>query len=62
MALKKDLHPLGRYIILTCEYELYILPSKKVSAAKDHGKNYMRDRPPLVGRLLRNGLFRSKGQ
>ena len=38
--------------MLICENELYILPNKKVSAAEDHGKNYMRDRPPLVRHLL----------
>ena len=27
-----------RYLRLICEYELYILPDKKVSAAKNHGK------------------------
>ena len=29
----------------------------KVSTAKDHGKNYMKDRPPLVHHLLHNRLF-----
>ena len=29
----------------------------KVSTAKDHGKNYVKDRPPLVRQLLRNCLF-----
>ena len=36
---------------------LYILPIKKVRAAKDHGRNYMKDRPPLILHYLRNGLF-----
>ena len=27
---------------------------RKVSTEKDHGKNYMKDRPPLVRHLLRN--------
>ena len=57
MALKIDLHTLGSYLMLICEYELYILPNKKVNAAKDHGKNYMRDKSPLVRHLLRDGLL-----
>ena len=47
-VLKIDLHTLISYLRLICEYELYILPNKKVGAAKDHDKNYMWDRPPLV--------------
>ena len=31
---------------LSSEYELHILPNTKVSAAKDHDKNYMKVRPP----------------
>ena len=46
-ALKIDLHTLRSYLRLICEYELYIL-SNKVSAAKDHGKNYMRDKTTPV--------------
>ena len=42
---------------LICEYELHSLPNKKVSGAKDHGKNYIKVRPPLVRHLLRNRLF-----
>ena len=34
------MQPLRSYLSLTCEYELYILPNKKVSTAKDLGKNY----------------------
>ena len=56
-ALKLDAQTLRSYLRLICKYELYILPNKKVSAAKDHGKNYMKDRPPLVRHLLRNRLF-----
>ena len=44
-------HGLRSYLKLTCEYELHILPNTKVSAAKDHGKNYMKARPPLVRHL-----------
>ena len=47
IALKLDVHAPGSYLRLICEYELYILPNKKVSAAEDHGKNYMKDRHPL---------------
>ena len=36
-----------------CEYELNSLPNKKVSGAKDHGKNYIKVRVPLVHHLLR---------
>ena len=43
-----------------CEYELHSLPSKKVSGAKDHGKNYIKVRPPLVSHLLHNRLSYSK--
>ena len=37
-ALKLDGQALRSYLSLICEYELYILPNKKVSTAKDHGK------------------------
>ena len=59
MALKIDLNTLGNCLMLICEYELYILPNKKGGVAKHHGKNYMRDRPPLVRHLLRNDLLRA---
>ena len=36
---------LRRYLKLACECELHILPNTKVSAAKDHGKNYMKVTP-----------------
>ena len=57
-ALKLDVQTLRSYLILICEYELYILPNKKISTTKDHGKNYMKDRPraPLARHLLRNCL------
>ena len=32
----------------TGEFEFHISPNKKVSIAKDHGKNYIPIRPPLV--------------
>ena len=34
------------------EYELHNLPNKKVSGAKDHGKNYIKIKSPLVRHLL----------
>ena len=34
-----------------------MLPNTKVSAAKDHGKNYMKVRPPLVRHLWRNRVL-----
>ena len=33
-ALKLDVRALRSYLSLTCEYELYILPNKKVSAER----------------------------
>ena len=45
-------HALGSYLKLICEYELHSLPNKKVSGAKDHGKNYIKNRPTLVRHLL----------
>ena len=51
-ALIFGVHALRSYLKLNCEYELHILPNiTKVSAAKDHGKNYMKVRPPLVRHL-----------
>ena len=41
-------HALRSYLKLICEYELHSLPNKKVCSAKDHGKNYIKVRPPLV--------------
>ena len=56
-ALTSAVHALRRYLKLICEYELHSLPNKKVSGAKDHGKKYIKVRPPLVRHLLRNRLF-----
>ena len=56
-ALNLGKQALRSYLSLICEYELYIFPDKKVNTAKDHGKNYMKDRPPLVHHLLRNCLL-----
>ena len=50
-------HTLRSYLKLICEYELHSLPNKKVSGAKDHGKNYIKVRPPLVRHLLSNRLL-----
>ena len=36
---------------LYCEFELRNLTNTKIDAAKDHGKNYMEVRPPLVRHL-----------
>ena len=41
-ALILSVHVLRSYLKLICEYELHILPNKKVSAAKDHGKTTSR--------------------
>ena len=56
-ALIFGVHALRSYLKLICEYELHSLPNTKVNAAKDHGKNYMKIRPPLVRHLLRNRLL-----
>ena len=45
-ALISGVHALKSYLKLICEYELYILPNKKLSPAKDHSKNYIKVRPP----------------
>ena len=47
-------HALRSYLKLICEYELHSLPNKKVSSAKDNGKNYIKVKPPPVRHLLRN--------
>ena len=56
-ALKLNVQALRSYLNLIFEYELYILPNEEVSTAKDHGINYMKDRPALVRHLLRNCLL-----
>ena len=50
-------HALRSYLKLICEYETHSLPNEKASGAKDHGKNCIKVRPPLVCHLLRNRLF-----
>ena len=45
------------YLKLICEYESHRLPNKKVSGAKDHGKNYKNVRRLPVRHLLRNRLL-----
>ena len=57
MALILGVRALRSYLKLICEYELYSLPNKNVSSAKDHGKNFIKIRPPLVRHLLRNHLL-----
>ena len=57
-ALTLGVHAFRSYLKLICEYELDSLPNKKVSGAKDHGKTYIKVRPPLVHHLLRNCLLR----
>ena len=56
-ALILDVRALRSYLKLICEYELDGLPNKKVSGAKDHGKNYIKIRMSPVCHLLRNRLF-----
>ena len=43
MALKLDVHALRSYLRLIRVYELYILPNQKVSASKDHDKDYVEE-------------------
>ena len=56
-ALKSSAQTLRSYLKLNCEYELHIWPDTKVDAAKDHGKNFIKVRPPLVRHLLCTRLF-----
>ena len=56
-ALILRVHALRSYLKLICGYELHSLLNKKVSGAKDHGKKYIKVRPPLVRHLLRNRLL-----
>ena len=56
-ALILGVHVLRSYLKPICEYELHSLTNKKVSGAKDDGKNYIKVRPALVRDLLRNCLF-----
>ena len=48
-ALVSGVDALKSYLKLIYEHELHILPNKKVSAAKYHGKTYIKIRPPLSG-------------
>ena len=57
-ALILGVHSLRSYLKVFCEYELHSLPNKKFSGAKDHGKNYIKVRSPLVRHLLRNRLLK----
>ena len=50
-------HALRSYLKLICEYELHSLPNKKVSGAKDRGKNYIKNRPTLIRHLFSSRLF-----
>ena len=52
IALKLAIQALGSYLKLVCQYKLHILPNTKVGVAKDHGKNYMKVRLPIVLLLL----------
>ena len=56
-ALILSVHALRSYLKLICEYELHNLSNKKVSGVKDHGKNYIKVRPPLDLHLLLNCLL-----
>ena len=56
-ALILPVHALRSYLKLIYEHELHSLPNKKVSSAKDHGKNYIKVKWPLVRHLLRNRVL-----
>ena len=56
-ALKLGIQTFRRYLKVSFEEELHILPNAKGSVAKDHGKNIMKVRPPMVRHLLRNRLW-----
>ena len=49
-----SMEPTRSYLKLNCKYELHILTNIEASTSKDNGKNYMKDRPPLVRYILRN--------
>ena len=51
-ALILGVYAFGGYLKLICGYELHSLPNKKVSGAKDHGKNYLKVRPPWSASFL----------
>ena len=54
MALILGVRALRSYLKLIYEYELHSLPNKKVSGAKDHGKNCIKVRLLLVHHLFCN--------
>ena len=56
------MHALRNYLKPISEYEVHSFPNKKVSGAKDHGKNYIKVRPPLVRHILRNRLLQFSQQ
>ena len=56
-ALKLGIQALRSCFKVNFEYELHTLPNTKVSATKDHGKNYGKVRPPLFRHLLHNRLL-----
>ena len=47
-AVKLGIHALRSFLNVICEQEFHILPNRKVGAAKHHGKNYTKVRPPPV--------------
>ena len=57
MSLKSNKLAVRNYLMLTFLSELQTLQNAEVSAAKNHGKNYIKVRPLLVHHLLRNCLL-----
>ena len=56
MALKLGIQILRSYFQLICICELHVIPNAKAGATKDHRKNYMKVRTPLIRHLWRNRL------
>ena len=54
IVFKLSIRALKKYLKLGYAHELQNLLNTKVSAAKDHGKNYMKVRLPLAHYLSRN--------
>ena len=50
-SLKSITDPYESNLKVTMEFEFHISPNKKVAIARDHGKNYITVRPPLICHL-----------
>ena len=61
-ALILGVHALRSYLKLIYEYEPHSLSNKKVSGAKDHGKNCIKVKPPLVCQAIKVTHFLVTGE